>query len=75
MDCRDIDYFDDYFLHSASIRYNQDTWTAIVGVTNVFDEAPQRADPSEFFEVPGTNIPFGQDFIGRSVFVNLRKSF
>lgn len=75
VDCRDIDYFDDYFLHSASVRYNQDTWTAIVGVTNVFDTAPQRADPSEFFEVPGTNIPFGQDFIGRSVFVNLRKSF
>jgi iron complex outermembrane receptor protein len=75
VDCRDVDYFDDYFLHSTSLRYNQDTWTAIVGVTNVFDEQPQRADPGEFFEVPGTNIPFGQDFIGRSVFVNLRKSF
>lgn len=75
VDCRDIDYLDDYFLHSASIRYNQDTWTAIIGMTNVFDKAPQRADAGEFFEVPGTNIPFGQDFLGRSIFVNMRKSF
>lgn len=75
VDCRDVDYFDDYFLHTASLRYNQDTWTAIVGVANVFDKEPQRADPGEFFEVPNTNVPFGQDFIGRRVFVNLRKSF
>ena len=75
VDCRDVDYFDDYFLHSASVRYNQDTWTAIVGLNNVFDELPQRADAGDFFEVRGTNIPFGQDFIGRSVFVNVRKSF
>ncbi|MCR9196088.1 MAG: TonB-dependent receptor [Hyphomonas sp.] len=75
VDCRDVDYFDDYFLHSASVRYSQDSWTAIVGVNNVLDEKPQRADPGEFFEVPGTNIPFGQDFIGRRIFVNVRKSF
>ncbi|MCR9196115.1 MAG: TonB-dependent receptor, partial [Hyphomonas sp.] len=75
VDCRDVGSFDNYFLHSASVRYSQDTWTAIIGVSNVFDEEPQRADPDEFFEVRNSNIPFGQDFIGRSIFVNLRKSF
>ncbi|MGB3626212.1 MAG: TonB-dependent receptor, partial [Henriciella sp.] len=75
VDCRDVDYLDNYFLHNASVRYNQDTWTMIVGMRNVFDEAPDRADPGEFFEIPGTNVPFNQDFIGRSVFVNVRKSF
>lgn len=75
VDCRDVDFIDDYYLHSASVRYNQDTWTAIIGMTNVFDDQPALVDPGEVFEVPGTNIPFGQDFIGRSVFVNLRKSF
>ncbi|MCR9224161.1 MAG: TonB-dependent receptor [Hyphomonas sp.] len=75
VDCRDVDFIDDYFLHSASVRYNQDTWTAIVGVTNVMDEQPALVDGGEIFAVPGTNVPFGQDFIGRSVFVNVRKSF
>ena len=75
VDCRDVDYFDDYFLHNASVRYTQDTWTMILGVRNVFDTKPDKADPDEFFEIPGTNIPFGQDFIGRSIFLNARKSF
>ncbi|MEO1660912.1 MAG: TonB-dependent receptor [Pseudomonadota bacterium] len=75
VDCRDVDFVDDYFFHSASVRYNQDTWTAIVGMTNVFDEKPARVDAGEVFAVPGTNVPFGQDYIGRSIFVNVRKSF
>ena len=75
VDCRDVDFIDDYFLHSASIRYNQDTWTAIVGMTNVFDTEPDQVDAGEIFVVPGTNTPFNQDFVGRSIFVNVRKSF
>jgi len=53
VDCRDIDFLDNYFVHSASVRYNGDSWTAIVGVNNIFDDAPQKADGSEFFEIPG----------------------
>ena len=75
VDCRPVYYLDDHFIHSASLRYNQDTWTAIVGVSNIFDEKPQKLGTGEFFEIPGTNVPFGQDFIGRRVFVNVAKSF
>ena len=41
----------------------------VVGVTGHF------LDGGEVFSISGTNVPFGQDFIGRSVFVNMRKTF
>ncbi|MFN3212259.1 MAG: TonB-dependent receptor domain-containing protein [Henriciella sp.] len=75
VDCRDVDFIDDYFLHSASVRYTQDTWTAIIGMTNVFDEEPDKIDAGEATNPSGTNVPFGQDYLGRGIFVNLRKSF
>ena len=73
--CRSVDYADDHFEHDVSVGYDADTWSATVGVTNVFDETPPLIDAG----VPGmrNNVvtSAGYDVFGRSVFVSLTKSF
>jgi iron complex outermembrane receptor protein len=73
--CKDLEEIDDHFVHTVSLRYSADTWTISAGVSNVFDEEPALVDPGENFELSGTNRFSGHDFLGRRVFVNLRKSF
>lgn len=76
VDCRNVGYVDDYFLHDLSGRYNAETWTIVLGVNNVLDEDPDLVDPSSttgFFSL--NNVPFNQDFLGRRFFVNVQKNF
>ncbi|MEQ8404730.1 MAG: TonB-dependent receptor [Oceanicaulis sp.] len=73
--CKDLETVDDHFRHDVSLRYNADTWTIVGGVRNVFDEAPALVDPSENFELNGTNRFAGHDFIGRRFFLNVQKRF
>lgn len=72
-------YVEDYFLHTAALTWEPDTWGITVGVRNVFNVDP------EFVEHPGdsqlntngANVPtgVGYDTQGRTLFVNLRKAF
>ncbi len=65
---------DDYYTHNASVQYRGDDWSARVGVRNIADEAPPVI--SAYTDTIG-NAPLysGYDFFGRTVFLNLTKSF
>ena len=67
---------DDVFYHGVSARYNADNWSAQIGVTNITDEEPPLYSPEiGIFTLNGA-VPYtGYDFIGRSVFLNLRMEF
>ncbi len=74
--CRDIGYADDYFVHTASIRYNlNDFLTLRAGVTNVFNESPPLIDTNEVFGVSNTPIGNGYDLNGREYFGSVSVRF
>lgn len=74
-ECRDVDFVPDYWLHSASLYYTADTWTAGAGVRNVFDTFPPQVDGSEILAVNNTPIGLGYNLNGRTFFVNVKKQF
>lgn len=61
---------DDYFLHSARLRYNFDTASIVLGVNNVFDE-----DPPYAFNSGNNTFPQLYDITGRYYFLSVNKSF
>jgi iron complex outermembrane receptor protein len=70
---------EDYFNHSASVRYNATDWDLTVGVRNIFDvEPPILSDgasgPSASF-VYNTLPGAGYDLLGRSLFVSISGRF
>ncbi len=69
--CRDIGYADNYFVHDASIYYYGDVWTVGAGMRNVFNEAPPMVDGDEVFAF--NNVPFGAgyDIFGRMLFMDV----
>lgn len=73
--CRDVDFLDDYWLHSASLYYRKDTWTLGAGVRNVFDKEPPKVDGSEIQATNNTPIGYGYNLNGRTFFINASKTF
>lgn len=68
--------------HSLSVRYENDKWEGIVGVSNVFNEAPPKVSPAlqdrgnfSYARVGSYAFATQYDFIGRQVFVNLTRRF
>ena len=66
---------DEYFLHTASVQWSNDDITATVGVRNVFNEEPPTGSGYWMAGVGNAPLYSGYDFVGRSVFINLSKSF
>jgi len=68
-------------VHDASVRYRADDWSIVVGMNNIFDEAPPTASsdgPSAgTFGRQGNAIATGgpYDLLGRRVFISLSKDF
>ncbi|TNE61057.1 MAG: TonB-dependent receptor, partial [Sphingomonadales bacterium] len=73
--CRDIGFANDYFVHSASIRYRDDSWTFRLGVTNIFDRDPPLVDSNEVFAISNTPVGNGYDLDGREFFFTVQKAF
>jgi iron complex outermembrane receptor protein len=73
--CRDVGFADAYFLHTVSLRYRADTWTLLVGVSNLFDNAPPLVDSSEVLAINNTAIGNGYNYDGREFFMSVSKSF
>lgn len=73
--CRDVGFADAYWLHSVSLRYRADTWTVLVGVSNLFDNAPPLVDSSEVLAINNTAIGAGYNYDGREFFMSVSKSF
>ncbi|MEX0975538.1 MAG: TonB-dependent receptor [Woeseia sp.] len=75
VNCRDIGYANDYFVHSASVYFYGDIWTFGGGVRNVFNEAPPLVDGNEVFAVNNAPLGYGYDLNGRVYFFNVAASF
>ncbi|MBH5323356.1 TonB-dependent receptor domain-containing protein [Aurantiacibacter sediminis] len=75
--CRDIGFADDYFVHTASIRYTFDDWITLrLGVSNIFDEAPPLIDCNEPITcISNTPLGNGYDLDGREFFGTLSVRF
>ena len=75
--CRDVGFADDYFVHTASLRYDfSDFLTARVGVSNVFDTQPPRIDCNELgLCISNTPIGNGYDLDGREFFGSISLRF
>ncbi len=71
VNCRNIGYAENYFVHDASVYYYGDAWTVGGGMRNVFDEEPPLVDGVEVFSF--NNVPFGAgyDIFGRTLFANV----
>jgi iron complex outermembrane receptor protein len=73
--CRDVDFADSYQLHSASVTYTSDTWSAQLGMRNVFDTAPPAVDSSAVLANNNVPLGYGYDINGRTIFLNVNKRF
>lgn len=78
VDCRDVDFVDEFWSHDLSVGYSGDTFNVTVGVRNLFDEEPPLVDPSEY-TTNGGNVPLGAGYnagiFGRAMFVRVGKQF
>jgi iron complex outermembrane receptor protein len=66
---------DDYWLHNASVQYASDGWTATLGVRNLFNDNPPTISSGVYNRVGNAPLYSGYDYLGRTAFVNLTKSF
>ncbi|WP_296717590.1 TonB-dependent receptor [Erythrobacter sp.] len=73
--CRDVGFAEDYFEHTASVRYRKNDLTLIAGITNLFDRAPAQIDTNEVFGVNNVPIGNGYDLDGREFFASVRYAF
>ena len=66
--CRDVGFAEEWFEHTASIRWDNNVIKVIAGVTNIFDNAPPQVDGSEVFSISNVPIGNGYNFDGREFF-------
>ncbi|MFN7111057.1 MAG: TonB-dependent receptor domain-containing protein [Brevundimonas sp.] len=66
---------DDYWLHNTSVQYASDGWTATLGVRNLFNDNPPTISSGVYNRVGNAPLYSGYDYLGRTAFVNLTKSF
>ena len=70
----------DYFLHSLSVSYEEPVskWKATIGVRNLLDRNPpsvSSAGPGTYNRVGNSVLYSGYDYIGRSIFGSISKTF
>jgi iron complex outermembrane recepter protein len=75
VNCRDVGFADDYFLHSASVYFYGDVWTFGGGVRNVFNTEPPLVSGDEVLAVNNVPIGVGYDLNGRVYFLNVQANF
>ncbi|QFT77005.1 TonB-dependent receptor domain-containing protein [Erythrobacter sp. THAF29] len=73
--CRDVGFADEWFEHTASIRWDNGTIRIIAGVTNIFDTDPPLIDTNEVFGISNTPIGNGYNLDGREFFGQLLYRF
>lgn len=73
--CRTVSTAPDYFVHNLSLSYRGDDWNLIVGVNNVFDNAPPLVSAREVFSINNVPVGNGYDLQGREYFARIRKTF
>ncbi|MDP5103878.1 MAG: TonB-dependent receptor plug domain-containing protein [Erythrobacter sp.] len=73
--CRDVGFSNEYFEHTASVRWDNGSFRIIAGVTNIFDTAPPLVDSSEVLAVGNAAIGNGYNLDGREFFAQLLYRF
>ncbi len=73
--CRDVGFADDYFVSSASLRFDIERFVLRFGVSNIFDRKPPLVDRSEVFSISNTPIGNGYDLDGREFFGSVSFKF
>ena len=73
--CRDVGFADEWFEHTASIRWDNGDFRIIAGVTNIFDTAPPLVDSNEVFAINNIPIGNGYNLDGREFFAQLLYRF
>ncbi len=65
-----------YLLHTTAVRYKANTWEATVGIRNLLDKKPPVISAQAGYNRIGNSPLYsGYDYVGRTLFVNLSKSF
>lgn len=64
-----------YFTHSVSAEYTGDKWSVIAGVRNLRNETPPMISSGAYSRVGNAPLYSGYDYVGRTYFVNVSKSF
>ncbi len=64
-----------YFTHSVSAEYTGDKWSVIAGVRNLRNETPPMISSGAYNRVGNAPLYSGYDYVGRTYFVNVSKSF
>lgn len=65
----------DYFLSSLSVQYRGDNWSATVGARNIGDKEPPMVSAGWGNRIGNAPLYSGYDYLGRSFFFNLSKTF
>ncbi|WP_299191407.1 TonB-dependent receptor [uncultured Erythrobacter sp.] len=73
--CRDVGFADEWFEHTASVRWDNGDLRVIVGVTNIFNNEPPLIDTNEVFGISNVAIGNGYNLDGREFFGQLLYRF
>lgn len=65
----------DYFLHSASVRYQDERFGIIMGVRNLTNSELPEISSGAYNRVGNVPLYSGYDYIGRTFFVNVTTAF
>ncbi|MEN3748221.1 TonB-dependent receptor [Sphingomonas sp. HF-S3] len=65
----------DYFLHSASVRYQADHFGLILGVRNLTNSSLPEISSGAYNRVGNVPLYSGYDYLGRTFFVNVTTAF
>ncbi len=69
--CLQVDGLENYWVHDISLAWEGDTMIVRGGVSNIFNNAPPNTDNPELSNIGG----IGYDLGGRTLFLNITKSF
>lgn len=73
--CRNVGFADEWFEHTASVRWDNGDFRIIAGVTNIFDSNPPLVDSAEVFAIANTPIGNGYNLNGREFFAQFLVRF
>ena len=73
--CRDVGFAEEWFEHTASVRWDNGDLRIIAGITNLFDTAPPLIDTAQVFGVSNVPIGNGYNFDGREYFAQVLYRF
>ena len=65
-----------YYRHTVAVGYKADKWDVTLGVRNLADvKPPQISAQAGYNRVGNAPLYSGYDYLGRTVYLNLTKSF